>query len=100
MYFLISASKPINLRSLQVGLTVGDYFIIFLIGNYWADTNNQRALFMDIAKKLEFNPFVAHNWYNVPLDEILGHKVLNLQRELHVLMVFAGRVAIIKVLQQ
>lgn len=55
---------------------------------------------MDIAKKLEFNPFVAHNWYNVPLDEILGHKVLNLQRELHVLMVFAGRVAIIKVLQQ
>eukprot|EP00026_Physarum_polycephalum_P002439 Phypoly_transcript_02445.p1 GENE.Phypoly_transcript_02445~~Phypoly_transcript_02445.p1 ORF type:complete len:904 (+),score=143.32 Phypoly_transcript_02445:44-2755(+) len=48
---------------------------------YWQKSVNRRAVFLDIAKKGNFDPLVLSNWYNISSrsfkrDQVAGYKIL------------------------
>ncbi len=57
---------------------IGVYNRIFpnnKLGGYWHDIQNRRNFFIEFAKKHNFDPLVAENWYNYTVDSFLGLKV-------------------------
>ncbi len=42
----------------------------------WTTTSERRQFFVGIAEELEFNPYVAENWYTLARSTILKKKVI------------------------
>lgn len=43
---------------------------------YWKDASNRRQYFVSIAKARNFDPSDPKEWYQVPLQAFVKHKVL------------------------
>jgi hypothetical protein len=44
-------------------------------GHWSSNMDNIRAFFDKLAEKLQFDPLVAHNWYNITTHTVLNEKV-------------------------
>jgi len=42
----------------------------------WNDIENRKAFFLNLAKKLGFDPNVPSNWANVSNAQLRAHKVI------------------------
>jgi len=54
------------------------YFVLYLTPttvNFWRDVRNRRQFFINVARKIGFDPFVAKNWYGIDDATISLHKV-------------------------
>ena len=46
-----------------------------ILGDYWADLKNRRALFTKIAHERGFDPLLPSNWYPISTASLLNVKV-------------------------
>jgi hypothetical protein len=49
-----------------------NYFKGYFIQNY----QNRRELFENFAKEHGFDPLNPSNWYSIPIDSVIAHKVI------------------------
>lgn len=49
--------------------------LIFNTAGHWQNKQNRRKMFELVAKRLNFDPLIASNWYNVTLKKLRPIKV-------------------------
>lgn len=57
-------------KLLLIGIIIGRKH-----NNYWGDAKSRLVFFNKFAKKMNFDPLIADNWYNIKRDTMLKLKV-------------------------
>jgi hypothetical protein len=45
-------------------------FFNFILGKSWADPENRKWFFVEVARRQEYSPFIAENWYSVDTNSL------------------------------
>ena len=51
-------------------------YIVEHSNDYWSESKNRRAFFMNIAAIMKFDPLVPSNWYSISKSTIKSYKVV------------------------